>query len=368
MAGNDTISFIRNERGVTVVFGTLLLILITIIAATSVAFIISTTEKQAMDLESHKAAVENEKLKIVSIDPVGDGSNWESIDLKILNLNTQDSYISAIRINDGYFRYYRAYEADISGDFDTYNDYPAVYNANHKLKIPATKSKNVHLNFSDIDIQGTETIDTSAWTNNSQDFAYSLEKHPQDAYGDYPYNFNLTYINGTNCIKSGNVTIDDENRQITFIGTDSGGHLINTTKYNITYSLNFPPYPVNKPFENDPVRVELITSYINVFREVFTPPMPLADVQFRVEYLPSGNGSITDEYLILDASDSIDSDGFITGYKWTVWQGSDQYNLSGMVVRYDETSLSNLTIDLKLTDDDGMTSRLSEVSGNITIL
>ncbi|TQD25673.1 hypothetical protein [Methanolobus vulcani] len=379
MAGNDVKAFFNDDSGVTVIFGTLLLILITIIAASSVAYMISTTEKQAMDLESHQQAVENENLKIVSIDPVGDGSNWESIDLKILNLNTQDSYISAIRINDGYFLYYRAYEDDSSDEFDTYNGYPAVYNANHRLKVPATKSKTVHLNFSDIDVQGTEIIDTSAWSNNSTDFKYSLKKHPWDAYGEYEYDFNLTYVNGTNCIETGNITMDDEKRQITFLGNNSGGNLTNTSNYNISYSLNFVSYPGNSPSERDPVRVELITSYINVFREVFTPPMPVAAVQFKVEYLQDGNGTQSpSSYLILDASDSTDIDGFITSYKWAIWKDSANgtttlydYDLQGMVVRpigIDPYNDHNVTIDLLLTDDDGMTSRLSQVSGNLTIL
>ena len=379
MAGNDMKAFLNDNRGVTVIFGTLLLILITIIAASSVAYMISTTQKQAMDLESHQQAVENENLKIVSIDPHGDGSNWQSIDLKILNLNIEDSYISAIRINDGFFLNFRAYDDSSSETFDTYNGYPAIYNANHRLKIPATKSKTVHLNFSDIDVQGTETIDTSAWTNNSTNFIYSLKKHPWDAYGEYSYDLNLTYINGTNCIETGNITMDDENRQITFLGIASGGNLTNTSDYNLTYSLNFVPYAGISPSERDSVRVELITSYINIFREVFTPPMPVAAVQFKVEYLQNGNGTQSpNSYLILDASDSTDIDGFITSYKWAIWKDSGNgtttlydYDLQGMIVRpngIDPYNDHNVTIDLLLTDDDGMTSRLSQVSGNLTIL
>jgi hypothetical protein len=378
MAGNDIKVFLSDNRGVTVVFGTLLLILVTIIAASSIAYMISTTQKQAMDLESHQKSVENENLKIVSIDPHGNGSSWESIDLKILNLNIEDSYISAIRINNGYFLHFRAYD-DSSGEFDTYNGYPAVYTANHRLEIPAAKSKTVHLNFSDIVVEGTESIGTSAWTNNSKDFVYTLKKHPWDAYGEYPFIFNVSYANGTNCIENGNLTIDNETRKITFLGTGSGGSLTNTSNYNINYTLDFISYPGILPSERDPVRVELITSYINIFREAFTPPMPLAEVQFKVEYLQNGNGTQNpNSYLILDASDSTDVDGFITSYKWAIWKDSGNgtatlynYDLQGMVVRptgIDPYNDHNVTIDLLVTDDDGMTSRLSQISGNLTIL
>jgi flagellin-like protein len=165
MAGNDMHAFLRDDRGVSVIFGTLLLILITVIAASSVAFMISTMQKDAMERESFQSSVENENLKIVSIKPIGDGSSWESVDLLVFNNNIEDSYISAISINNGYFLNFRAY--DSSGSLDVYNNYPAVYNANRRLKIPATKSKTIHLNYSDITVAGTETIYTSGWTNNS---------------------------------------------------------------------------------------------------------------------------------------------------------------------------------------------------------
>ncbi|WP_177187936.1 archaellin/type IV pilin N-terminal domain-containing protein [Methanolobus profundi] len=378
MAGNDMSTFLRNDRGVTVVFGTLLLILITIIAATSVAYMISTTQKQAMDLESHKASVENEDLKIVSIDPVGDGSNWESIDLKVLNLNTADSYISAINVNGGYFLHYKAYESE--GVFDVYRDYPAVYSANHKVVVPATRSKTIHLNFSDMVLEGSETIDTSSWTNNSLDHSYTLDKHPWYAFGEVAYDYHVNYSsNGTECLKTGNFSIDDENREITLFGSGSGGNLTNNTDYDIFYKVYLTSYAGSSPSESDPIKVEIITSYINVFKELFTPPMPVAEVQFKVEYLQNANGTQTpNSYLILDASDSQDVDGFITSYKWAVWKDSGNgtvtlydYDLSGMVVRpigIDPYNDKNVTIDLEITDDDGMTSRLGQVSGNLTIL
>ncbi len=378
MVGNDANRFLRDTRGVSVIFGTLLLILITIIAASSVAYMISTMQKDAMDRESHQASVENEELKIVSIDPQGNTSLWTSFDMKILNLNTEDSYISSIRVNDGYFLHFKAYDNDDA--FDTYKDYPAVYSAKNRLKVPSTKSKTIHLNFSDIAVSGQETIDSASWENNSLDFTYSLKKHPWDAYGDISFDYHMNFSsNSTECIEAGNFTIDDENRQITFFGSDSGGNLTNTSNYDIFYTIDFDSYSGTNPPATDPVKVEIITSYINVFKELFTPPMPLAEVQFKVEFLQNANGSqIPNSYMILDASDSMDSDGFITDYKWAIWKESANgtktlydYNLSGMVVRpvgIDPYNDHNVTIDLELTDDDGMTSRLSQVSGNLTIL
>jgi hypothetical protein len=373
MAGKDMNTFLRDCRGVSVMFATLLLILITIIAASGVAFMVSTMQKEAMDRESHQAAVRSEELRIVSIKPSGNGTTWQSIDMTVLNLNTADSYISSIRLNDAYFLNCKAYDA--LGAYDIYKGYPAVYNAKHRVLIPATKAKTIHLNFSDIVVTGAESIPTAGWTNNSTDFTYELKNHPWKAY--YGESFSYEVIDATNSTiyRQDNLTIDNEGQTITFLGNDSGGSLSNTTDYEIFYTIDFRSFIGGPQLEQDPLQIELITSYINIFKGLFTPPMPLAEIQFKTEVLPTPNGTTIRNYMILDASDSRDSDGFITGYKWAVWNenGSEvlyDYNLSGMVVRpmIEPYYHHNVIIDLMITDDTGMTARLSQVSGNLTVL
>ena len=99
------LSLFFDERGVSVIFGTLMLILITITAASGIAVMVSTMQKEAMDRESHLAAVENENLKIIAIDPVGNSTHWNSINVTILNLNTADSYITGISMNKDFCNY-----------------------------------------------------------------------------------------------------------------------------------------------------------------------------------------------------------------------------------------------------------------------
>jgi len=377
MVGSQKSSLMNDTCGVSVIFATLLLILITIIAASGVAYMVSTMQKEAMDRESHQAAVESEELRVVSIDPVhGKSGSWQAIDLTILNLNTADSRISSIRVNDGYFLNFRAY--DDPDSFDVYRDYPAVYSTGHRLVIPATKSKKIHLNFSDIVVEGSETISTSGWTNNSTDYTYNLQMHPWKSYNGVDFDFVLNDTSSmTEFLPDGNFTLDNEEQEITFFGNDSGGNLTNTTDYEIFYTIDFQSYAGSAPLEREPLRIELITSYINIFKELFTPPMPVAEVQFKVENLQAPNGTQSPtSYLILDASDSMDSDGFITSYRWAVWKDSGNetlydYNLTGMVVRpigIDSYNDQDVVIDLEITDDTGMTSRLSQVSGNLTVL
>ncbi|OEU51140.1 MAG: hypothetical protein BA871_04430 [Desulfuromonadales bacterium C00003096] len=64
----------NDERGISVIIGTLMLILITIIAASGLALMVSGMQNDAMERESHLAAVASENLRIISIDPAGNSN------------------------------------------------------------------------------------------------------------------------------------------------------------------------------------------------------------------------------------------------------------------------------------------------------
>ena len=381
----------HDESGVSVIIGTLLLILITITAASGLALMVSGMQKEAMDRESHLAAVESENLRIIAIDPVGNGTHWHSVNVTLMNLNTEDSRITTISLNGVHARNYMA--KDASGDLDYYKGSPAVYNFKKRVVVPATRSKEICLNFTEIVINTSEDgnitfRDTSpGWTNNSENYTYPLPNHP---YVAYPYvlypdmEYDETVYNVTNASNitviprdGKNYTMDDTTGNITLFGS-AYGNMTNTSIYNITYTTRFvtfpPPFPVRK---NEPLTVEVITSLINIFKRTFMPPVPLAEVQFETERLvDSGGNESYRDYLILDASESFDpDDGFITEYRWAVWNNTstsiyDYNNLTGMKVRpvkLNLTTCQNVEIDLEVRDDTGMVSRLSQRSGNITI-
>lgn len=450
-------SFYHNERGVSVIFGTLMLILITIIAASGIAVMVSTVQKDAMELESHRTAVENENLRIISIDPVGDSTHWNSVNVTILNLNTADSYMTAISMNKKFSNNYMA--NDETGALDYYKGYPVMYNFNKRVLIPAARSKEICLNFSGITVNSTEVFDVSGWVNGSKDYTYSLVNHPVVVYPEvlYPgveyfetvtnsshsftsgtdytidhqagnitllasgdmnihlaeiinvtgwvnnsanYTFHLSHFpinvgsesvsNSTisHFIQANNYTMNYTVGNITLIGTDFGGNMTNNTGnynityttsdtiYNITYITDFetfaPPMSLRKA---DTIVLEVITSHINIFKQTFMPAVPLAEVQFETERLVDSDGNVfLQNYMILDASRSFDPDGFITGYRWALWNNASEliydYNLTGVMARPTKLNLTeatNVKIDLEVHDDTGMVSRLSQQGGNITI-
>jgi hypothetical protein len=126
-----------NEDGVSVIVGTLLLILITVTAAAGLAIMVSEFQKEDMNRQSHIRNVENENLSLPYISlatNATDSGNWSTLDLTILNLNIEDSYVVAISVNGRYAKNY------------TYSG--VEYGPNKRLLIPARKSReNVQINF-----------------------------------------------------------------------------------------------------------------------------------------------------------------------------------------------------------------------------
>ncbi|MDD4567611.1 MAG: hypothetical protein PHU37_06885 [Methanoculleus chikugoensis] len=137
----------ENEDGVSVIVGTLMLILITVTAAAGLAIMVSEFQKEDMERQSHIRSVEHENLGLTEIDLTNNrtfwnewnetidySGNWSTLDLTILNLNIEDSYVVAISVNGRYAKNY------------TYND--AEYSPAKRLLIPARKNReNVQINF-----------------------------------------------------------------------------------------------------------------------------------------------------------------------------------------------------------------------------
>ncbi|MFA0823190.1 MAG: hypothetical protein ACC612_09925 [Methanomethylovorans sp.] len=367
MAGMMRFPGINDDKAVTVVFGTLMLILITITVASGIAVMVSAMQKDAMEREEYRIAVSNEDIKIVSIQPTinKNTSQWESAKLTLLNLNTKDSSIKGISFNNVYATNFMVYNS--SNFIEKEGSYPVVYNYNRMIKIPAQKTVSICLNFSNITILSREEINTSGWNNTSQNYTIPLNNNIREIYSlsAFPESIVKTQLfNNTRNATLSDFDLDLTEGTITLFGSLAGGALVNNTNYVLNYNLSMEPFmkPVSVK-DNQPVQVKIMTSYINTFEKFFTPPVPMTKVNYYTEYR---NGTLQ-PYLILDASGSFDTDGYIVSYKWSVNSTNDSSALSGIIVRSNPTNTSNLTVDLELTDDTGMVSRLSDVSGAIVI-
>ncbi len=125
---------IKDESGLSVVVGTLLLILIVITSVSALALMVSEAQKKEMEQRSLRAAVESENLKILSLalnDSDEDGY-WNTIILNVVNLNTEESRIVSLNINDG--------------NAANYTDGVKVYNFQNQFPIPSARSRQIFLN------------------------------------------------------------------------------------------------------------------------------------------------------------------------------------------------------------------------------
>ncbi|VVB90910.1 Uncharacterised protein [uncultured archaeon] len=125
---------LEDESGLSVVVGTLLLILIVVASVSALSLMVSEAQKKEMEQRSLRAAVESENLKILSLalnDSDGDGY-WNTIILNVVNLNTEESRVVGININDR--------------NAANYTDGVRGYNFQNQFPVPAARSRQIFLN------------------------------------------------------------------------------------------------------------------------------------------------------------------------------------------------------------------------------
>ena len=156
-----------NEEAVSVIVGTLLLILITVTAAAGLAVMVAQLQKNEMDQQSHVAEVKSEQINITDISLTNDPQawnqtnttdwdqypfttpgnqswkNWSSVTFILSNMNTDDVRVIGIAIGD---RYSRNVSTVTTTAVPVYvrNNISQDY-----LTIPAARSQKIRINFTD---------------------------------------------------------------------------------------------------------------------------------------------------------------------------------------------------------------------------
>jgi len=97
------VKLIEDESGLSVIVGTLLLIIVVVGSVSALALMVSEAQKKDIERNSLRIAVESENLKITSLalktDNLSD-ENWSTIKMNVVNLNTEEARIVGININD----------------------------------------------------------------------------------------------------------------------------------------------------------------------------------------------------------------------------------------------------------------------------
>lgn len=108
---------IEDESGLSVVVGTLLLIIVVVGSVSALALMVSEAQKKEMDQRSIRAAVESENLKILSLvlnDSDWDGS-WNTINITVVNLNTEESRIVSLNLKERNYNFQKQFPVPPAG-------------------------------------------------------------------------------------------------------------------------------------------------------------------------------------------------------------------------------------------------------------
>jgi flagellin-like protein len=93
----------KDSRGISEIVGAMMLILIVVIAAGSLAVFVSEQQESMQEKERLQQKIDNEEMQITSVIPhlnAADPTQWDYVNFTISNLNIENSEIVTIRIND----------------------------------------------------------------------------------------------------------------------------------------------------------------------------------------------------------------------------------------------------------------------------
>lgn len=131
------VKLIKDESGLSVVVGTLLLIIVVVASVSAIALMVSQAQKKEMERNSLRAAIESENLKITSLalktDNVSD-VYWSTIKINVVNLNTEEARIVGININDR--------------NAENFTDGIREYNFQNQFPVPGGAGRQIILNLS----------------------------------------------------------------------------------------------------------------------------------------------------------------------------------------------------------------------------
>ena len=402
-------SFLRNKKGISNVIGTMLLVVVVVVAVSGFAVVVSEIQKKESERLGTIAAVESEILKITHIDPVISGTNLEALDFTLLNLNSRDARIVSVIINDR-----------SAGNFTSTDDYnnPDNFNFYNRLTLLPGTNKVIHIDFTNesyfnpaYNLSITEPLEITVFTSYANNFKKlftppkpviktSVETESvgaverdvlvldgSDSYDDgsiKSYNWlirnsigNITLLVSANCTNdsAGNWSYCCNDSYANWTSgpchnfTDNGTYTVrNISVWNYTSGdiiHNFTgkkekvilnqsgPFYVSLTVVDDTnmVGVSDVTIPENMkFNPQTTPPTAVIIQSIETEDL----GVAYRDVLVLDGSKSYD-DGSIIDYGWLITNdtGDIIQNVTGKKIRVILSQTGPFYVNLTVTDDTG---------------
>ena len=418
---------LADTKGVSIIVGAMLLIVIVVTGAVAVAHLVSNLQEQAAEKASYKSAVEREELEIPKIS-LYDGAIIDDFEGVYEIIKGKEGTGIGYRVLNRSYPYNGWHNTTNTMDVVNGNRPGAGAKGSYSLRVNGNAGSNITKTFEPFDYNGSLSFWIKSNKNGSianvtllnngvpvcnETINITTEDEWQRNITSTPVKFNevrfelttnttiyLDDIQYTNPDYWGEIEVTIRNLNIDpctlrEVAIGVGGKSYPVRNYSVytkrggewkkesftrLYPYDIPAHgtvPIRMNFLSDfgepleipakqPLSIDvlLITDLGNNFAGTFAPPVPVADVEVETEDI----GVAYRDVLILDASDSHDPDGFITEYNWTIYgdDPSPRY-LTGRKIRVYLSNEGPFKIDLKVTDDTGMVSRLSQISGNITI-
>ena len=419
---------LRDTSGVSIVIGAMILIVVVVSAATGVAYTTSKLQQQYDAQKSLAASIEMEELDMLKITLYENATIDDFEGAYEYCPGMEGTEIGYWMFNDTYPLRWQS----SGSSMELVEDHAPDTYGTRSLKFTGNTGNFINTIFTPFEGSGSLSFFIKIDSNNLNDVNVLLlndsstkynkrinDTSPINEGGGWwkvcipHYDFNkvqFTLNNGTTIylddlkyynpdywgeveVSLRNLNIDDSTlREISINNYWVGNYSVHTSDRKKEVFTRLHPYTIpaqsfvpmrmnflrdfDKPVEIErtyprPVDVLVITSLGNNFMRVFSPPVPLAEVQVKSECIAFTK---TRDYLILDASESFDPDGYIVGYEWSIYCPNYTTFLqkqSGMKVRANITNpihpAGPFYIDLNVIDDTGMTARLAQQSGMIYI-
>ncbi|MCI4335856.1 MAG: hypothetical protein L3K17_01475 [Thermoplasmata archaeon] len=145
-AGPVMRAFSRDRRGLSEIVGSLMLVLIVVAAATTLAVFVAGYQKQAQAEQAVVQERDLESIKILQVAPTlsSGGSNYSLLNFSVASLDINPSTITEISINNNPLKNYSAYRLNLTSG----EDFWATIAAGGSLSLNPREVLNVLVNFS----------------------------------------------------------------------------------------------------------------------------------------------------------------------------------------------------------------------------
>jgi flagellin-like protein len=155
--------FQRDERGLSEIVGTLMLVLIVVAAATTFSIFVASYQKQLQQEQSFSQQQHLESLKVLRVSPTANanGTSWATLNLTVASEYINPSTVTQIRIDDNPLKQYGTWRLSLqSGSFVS-----GTVGAGGQLQLDPREQMNVLVTFGNASVSSFYNANFSLPTN-----------------------------------------------------------------------------------------------------------------------------------------------------------------------------------------------------------